>query len=672
LLVVDFNDILAKHIHLPLFNVPMAKKKTKTVASTKKAPNKVNVQQSKEPKKKKLSRLFKKKKNEVKEKKSGKEEKKEAAPKAAQKKVIAKVEAQIPLKPGKKRKQRTPMSAAKKQKIRGGFLIFIGLFALIFIGYFLFGKIFKPQDLAEISPAKLTVAVFELNIDGRHSQTAQFYQLMEKYQVYSKDNLVKLVENVLPYDYEKDMGPWLGRKVGFTLYDTNTVPGASSLTPIFFVENIDRNATVEFLKKRTLADGDGEFTESEYDGYPVYSYKIGQKAQFTFVNSYLVFTENERLLQKYLDDLSEGDRLSDDTDYRKVANNLPQGGLVFGYVNLHKLIDAYEKDETFIAQKGQELLALRPFLNVFTAEGLTVFAENNRLTAQTFTAIDNETLDGESYLTFSEKYQGELLALANDNPVFIAGGHDLTKEINRLEDVFKSGTKTPALVFEGILEAQKQTYFGKDIGLKEDLLPLLTGEYLLTVEGSIEDPDVTFFLELDEKNTDIPRFEKVINAFVEVSGLFTPKVQTVTLEDGTIGQEIVASPEEVEKTTSSYHGNNITVLKLGETGIVMNYVILDDIVALSTNQNALKDVIDRAQGTLQEGLTTGQFYSSNIQPILRTADEMLHVKLGALTGFLGLDAEPNVGPYLVPFSNLTVTKNYFRDGISTIYFIEVI
>ncbi len=606
----------------------MPKKKKKTVASTQKTPKKTNEEtQLKEKKRKKTNKP--------------KKEKKKISPRA-------------------------------KQKIRGGILILIGLFAITFIGWFLFGKLFAPQEIAELAPAQKTVAVLEVSIDGNSGQVNQFYQLMDKYAVYRKDNIIKLLEASVPYDYQNELYPWLGRQVGVILYDTVDMDSMDSISPIYFVESRDQNATLKFLNDQKLSDESDSIIEKDYAGRKIYEFSQSQKAVFSFVNNYLVVAEDERLLKNYLDHLAEGLKLSDDDNYRKVANNLPRGGIAFGYVDYKRMIEALENDKLFINQKGQELLVFKPFLDVFKAEGISVFVENGRFTAQTFTAIDNAVLDGESYITFSEKYRGELLAYANQNPVFLMGGHDLTKEINRLEDVFKSGTKTPALVFEGILEAQKQLYFGKDISLEEDLLPLLTGEYLFTVENSFEDPKVSIFIELQNKSSDIPKFEKAVNSFVEVSGLFTPKIQQVELPDGTIGREVVASPEKIEKSTSKYKTSNITTLKLGNTGITINYAILDRIVALSTDLASIHNIIDRYEGDSTGGFTASNYYKDNVDPVLRTADEVMLLKLGALSEASGINADQDLGPYVVPFNNLTVTKNYFKDGISTIYLVEII
>lgn len=574
-------------------------------------------------------------------------------------------------KESKPKRVREPMSPARRQKIRGGILMTIGLFTLLFIGYFLFGKFFSPQDLAEILPAKNTVAIIEFNIDPGHSQPRQFMELMSKYPAYKKENIISLMNVLFPVNYEDEISPWLGRKVGFALYSGTEPENGSGLNPIFFIESRDHGRTDLFFSERTLAGE--EIKTTDYSGYKISEFTISQPISYTYVNNYLVVTEDTELLKNYLDSLNSGEeRLNVDANYRKVANNMPSGSLIFAYADFDKLFNVLSLDQTFIAQKGQDLLALRPFISIFKAEGLTVFIEKNRFSAQTFTAIDNEALDGENYITFNEKYQGELLDLAAEDLIFLAGGHDLEKELNRLEDIFKSGTKTPALVFDGVLEAQKQIYFGNDIDLKNDIYPLLKGEYLVTLENNFNEPVVTVFLDLGDKNLLLPKFEKVANAFVEVSGVFTPRVSDVTLPDGTLTREIVASPEKIEKRSGKHNNVLYTSLSIGDTGLIIHYSILDDYAAITTSEEAMKKIINRSTGDSTGSLKSSKYFTENLTPVLRTADEVLHVKLGAVTEVLGLNDNPNIAPYFVPFTNLTITKNYFDDGISTIYLVDVI
>ena len=645
------------------------KNKKKTIASTRPSVSEGKAEISEEKKKKKLLKIFSKKK--AVHKTEVKEENAIAREIARKAEAAAEVKAELqPAHAAKPRKEKKKLSPAQKQKIRGGILVLIGLFALSFIGWFLFGKMFRPQYLAEILPASNTVGVLEINVDGAAGQPKQFYELMAKYPVYRKEGLIKLINLVLPVDFAKEIEPWLGRRAGIALV-TADEPG--KLERLYFVESRDHSVTLEFLRSRAMQEAKEELVVSDYKGYKTYGYTLSHLFEFTFIGNYLVMAENGQTLDGLLDRLSAQEvRLSDDADYVKVANNLPQGGLMQGYLNMQKLFDAMAGSEVFMAKKGQDFMAFKPFLSVFKNAGVSIFADKDKFAVQTFTALDKDSLQEGEYITYSEKYQGNLLALASEEPVLLSGGHDMSKELKRLEEIFRGGTKTSALIFDGLLEAQKNIYFGSEISLKDDIYPLLTGEYLFTIDNSFEKPQVTLILELQNIGKNLPRFEKVTSAFEKTSGIFSPRVQEVTLPDGTKGQEIIASPEQVERYDEKYGDTGITTLKLGNTGWSIHYAAVGNKIALTTNKDLLKNIIDRSNGKLDAKFTTSNFYGKIVQPLQRTADELTFVKIGALTEVTGLNENETLKPYLLPFANITAAKNYFTDGISTIYLLEII
>jgi hypothetical protein len=663
----------------------MAKKsKKKTLASTRPLPPEKKQPEQPEKKKKIFPKLFLKGGKESAQQKAEKTDVADYAESVGKilatetaEKALAPDKAPTPDKapqtvetPAKPKKERRRILGAHRQKIRGGLLILIGLFSLAFIGWFLFGKMFRPQYIAEILPASDTLAVLEINTDGAASQPKQFYELMSKYPVYSKDALVKLMTYVLPVDFAKDVEPWLGRRVGLAIVNG---PTKGQMERLYFVESRDHEMTLKFLKGRALQSANEEMTSRDFKGYKVYGYPISHLFEFTFINNYLVIAENGTTMESVLDNIAAGgQKLADDAAYAKASNNLPQGSLVFAYADFRKLYETLSANQDFMARKGQDFMAFKPFLAVFKSAGITVFADKDKFAVQSFTNLDKEALKDGQYITFSEKYKGKLLSISGEEPVLLAGGHDLTKELNRLQELFRGGTKTSSLIFEGLLEAQKQIYLGKEISLQDDVYPLLMGEYLFTIDNSLEKPQMSLILEMTDKARDLPHFEKIVTAFRNTSGIFTPKVQTVTLPDGTTGQEIVASPETVEKYDEKYADKDLVTLKLGNTGWNIFYAAVDDKLLISTSKDLLKNMIDRADGVMPNSLASSPFYAKILGPMMSTADEIINIKVGALTQALGLNDNKILKPYLLPFANLAVAKNYFTDGISTIYYLEVI
>jgi len=573
--------------------------------------------------------------------------------------------------PKREKIRKLTLTEAQKQKLKAGLLILIGLFMLGFVSYFLYTRLFRAQSIANFLPADNTVGFLEINIDGDSDQAKKFNKLFEKYPVYHPNNLAQLANLVFPLNYETDLKPWLGRKIGIALLKQDSNDAGIKL--VLFVEHKSFDKTMTFLKGRALANAGDELIAEQYQGYTVYHYKLSQSYSFVFINNFLVLAGNDALAKQLVDaQVATGNKLQEDPTFQKVNNNLPPSGLMFGYAHMQKLFDTMLKNPAFQSQKTKDLLALQPFMRIFAAEGFTLVANDNNLTAQVFEAIDRSQLQGETYLTYNEKYEGKLLELAGEGSIIFAGGHDLNKELNRIGEIFSVGTDIDTTLYEGILEAQKEKYFGKDIALQSDIYPLLKNEYLLTVENNFEEPVVSVFMNLTDKNDDLARIEKLANAFMKKRAIFSPQIQTVTLPDGTTGQEIVASAEEITRTDGLYNNVNVSTLQLGNLPWSINFAILDNTLVITSNTTALHTIVDRKNGKVPTNLRVSDSFTRTVLPVMRTADEVFHIKLGALIPVLGLDQNEMVKPYVEGFNSLTMAKNFFDDGISTLYVIDVL
>lgn len=629
--------------------------KKKTVASTKKSET---VTESEKPKNGKFKKLLKK----IKPKKHEPDQKAEETTTMSD--LVSQLEATAT--PEKKAK----LTPANSQKIKGAVLLVISICGLVFVSVLIFQKIFRAQPLAELLPADATVGLLEVNIDGDSSQVQQFYKALASYPVYQKAELIGLLNVVLPATYQ-NISPWIGRKAGFVMVKSSTPDG--KLNPVLMVEVKDANAAIVFFKTRLMQQSGDELLQENLRGYTLYHYKNSQTISFTFFNKYLVMTSGYDLLKDFVNEKSNSNlNLADEVNYRKVANNLPSNGLAFGYVNIPKFFEVLLKNPVFMSRKIQDFNNLQPFLKIFSAAGMTVFAENKEFHIQTFSSVNRAELNGNTYLTYSDKYAGKLLELAAENPIMILGGHDVNKELSRMEDLFKAGTKANSVIVQGLLEYQKEKYLGKDISLKDDIFPLLKGEYLVTAQKSFDQPEVNFYLELNDKNSDLLRVEKIVNAFVKMSAIFEPKVQDVTLPDGTKGQEIVASPEQITRSDSVYNGVNISSLAIGDKGFGIHYTALGNVLAVSTSLESLQQSIDRSLGSKKTNLKNSALYKDTIQPIARTADQINELNLGAVFAAFGLNNNKVLSTYLAPFGTISSAKNFFDDGIADLYLVKVL
>ncbi len=573
----------------------------------------------------------------------------------------------------------TPSFPSFLSKIQAGLFLIASIAFLLFAGFFLFEKIFRPQSLDNFLPADNTVAFLEINIDKNAQQVKNFLQVMKNHVAYQPASLMETINRFVSVDYARDLEPWLGRKLGLALI--KPVDGAMAMKPVVFVEMKKIDKTISFLKNHVFSGTGDELISESYKGFSLYRYKMSQNFNVLFLSNYAIFAENDILLKQIVDSqLKPSGKLKNNALYQKIVNNLPQGALGFCFVNNGKFFNSFLASPIFQSQKVKDIVALEPFLKIFQASGFVLFTKEKNLGIQSFTSINRNELHGLSYLTFNDKYKYKLLSLADENPVFLAGGHDLYKELQRMQEVFQAGTKASSLIFDGLLKAQKQKYFGKDVSLNDDFYPLLKNEYLFTIDNNLEKPVVSVFLELGDKTNDIARFEKIVSAFIKTGAIFSPLIQQITLADGTKGEEIIANMEEITRSSQNYENININTLKLGNLPWSINYAFLDKTLVVSTNLETLKNVIDRAgkdrvptgRDRSVHDFTKTNYFRAQLQSILGSADEFFHLKIGAVTDTFGLNQNPALKDFLAPFTSLSVAKNYFDDGVSTIYLIDVL
>lgn len=536
-------------------------------------------------------------------------------------------------------------------------LVLIGLAVLIFIGYFLFTKLLRPQSLAELLPEEKTIGLVEFTFD--QTQWKDLEEALKPYPAYDLPKARAFFEQLSSLNYGSDIEPWLGRRAGIALFlGHSSDVEASSPGYLLMAESNDHQKTVTALGVPA--------NPIEYQKFFIYeSPKL--KSWFTFMNNYAVMAPSQEMLQHFIDDASLP-KLSAGETYRKVANNLPVNGAIFVYADLDQYWEQLEVSPTAMSiMPSSQWKMLKPFFQLFKAAGISMRIEKGRIITQIFTHIDKQKIDAKGFIEYPTKYQGNLLALANEGTLFFTGGHDVARELSRLETIFQGGTNASPFTFEGILEAQKERFFGKDINIKEDIYPLLLGEYLLTMEGTLQKPVINFFLKLDPENRN--RFETLLTAFIKAGGIFSPEVKEVTLPDGTKGREVVAVGQIIRRSDEMYENNVLTTLQIGDAGTSAYLAIVNDTAIISTDQNSIKKIIDRAEGKITQNLTTDQSFSQNLQLVMKTADEIIALKPESLWSFL---PQPEiVTPYLQPFMSVMVGKNFFEDGISEIYLITL-
>ncbi len=573
-------------------------------------------------------------------------------------------------KPKKEKTKKTPLQKENfKRKMAGLFIGLIGVFLLLFVIFYTVSRVFRPEDFATMLPKDSTIALVQLNINPGHEQVQRFYNSLSQFEVFHPNSIINLVNEKLDINYETEVEPWINRQVGAALLEKGKQKGETDL--VFFVETRDKGETKKFLESRGLQSKDDYLISDEYNGNEIYRYALSQTFNFTFINNYLVVGDNQEVIKTIIDSSKDSkNRLIESPEYQKVSQNLPITTFAFSYVDVQKLINFLKTNDQFMSEKGRELIAFEPFLRIYKAYGLTVTMEDKSVAVQTFELLDNNYLGGRDFINFDSKFRAKFLELIPQDVKFYAGGLNLQKQLQRFSEIFSVGGEVSYLIFEGAVRSLKSEYFGDEISLEDDIYPLLQDEYLLAVTGEGDSQATTIILGLEDPLRDKDIIDVIAESFIRKSALLAPKVVEVELEDGTISKEIQTVPYEITKSEEDYKGYSINVLKVGNEKWGVFYIIVDDKLIITTKLDSIKKSIDLFIDP-SSSFQTSEISKSNIQPVIRTSDEVIFFDLDYLFNNFITDKPEWIAPYLEPFQYMSLGKNYFKDGISTINYIKI-
>lgn len=349
--------------------------------------------------------------------------------------------------------------------VTGWIFVIFGLAALMASGIFLFSKFFGTQILASLLPQETTIAFFEMDLKRAHSFSTQ----LQSFPAYSAENLKSFFSEKTSFNFDEEIQPWLGKKIGVAFLRNN-----ESVNQLFFLETKSKKKTLATLQELKLPNGTDTLIEERRGKFRLYTFSLSQNFYFTFLDHYAVFSQKADDLVRFLESSSDrGNLLLNNDWYRKSKTHLPISGLIRGYIDIQSLAPSL----------GTSLSLLQPFLELFPSMGFTVNQEGSNLVAQSYLNIDKNLLTSNEFFRYPLKYRGDLLSLfERDDLIYLFGGRDLPKFFERLRGIVNELDPSASLILEGILRQKKNEYFGKNISLEDDIYALFQGEYALSLE----------------------------------------------------------------------------------------------------------------------------------------------------------------------------------------------
>ncbi|MBU1018949.1 MAG: DUF3352 domain-containing protein [Patescibacteria group bacterium] len=501
-----------------------------------------------------------------------------------------------------------------KSKLSSGIILFVILLAFSLLAVFMGQKLLEPTNLGKILPAEQTLGF--ITIDTTETDIHESYTEPK----YEEEN-------------------WFKGQFAIA-YLTDSI---DQIQQAQFFSYIDRKLLSTFLDETAI-------NQEPYFNSIIYT--LGENIYAAKIANYLATSDSPETIQLIIDSASgDSSNLRSLSAYNTIANNLPYNSTVVTYWDLQKNQNFIQDYVPLHEILPEELI--EPVLSIFTAFGAAGHAEADGFQVQTYTAVQKNLLQNGYYFGFLNKYRADLAKYIPENPTFFWGGYDLHSELDHLETLLNQFHSSAGIIFEAILRGKVQEYFGSNTSLEEDVYPMLGEEFALAAyEG-----EYLALIALQDIESQQIHIDTLKKGFLEQQIYSDPYIQTYTLEDGSVGQELVADLTEISSSEMTYEGVNIDVFSLSSGDVLGYMTVFADNFVFATSLPVLEHSIDLMKSP--NGSLAASPDMESINDIMVSADEASFIDLESLEF-----------EFLPDFSSISSTKNLFNDGISTFHVIK--
>ncbi len=531
-----------------------------------------------------------------------------------------------------------------KKQILGGILTLIMLTILVVVGFLLFQKAFKPSPIASLLPEERVIGFVEINSNFNHSQLEKAFKLLKNHEKYSKENLIKYIEDSFLINYENEIKPWLGRVVGFVYIKSIK---DEKLNTIYFGEVFsETNAKDIFSKGSSTID---------YKNNSIYVASNGNSK--VIIDDYLFMSDNSDILKEIIDFQDSSEKsLYDSENYRRIDDNMPLNKTAFIYIDFNQITDEFFQKFPYLSEKGLTKDRLEPFMDLLSSEGLSLIALDDKFALQSFLNLNRDNLSDAEYISTQEKYRADLTEYVSSDLLAFWGGENFEYQAKRLLESLSGNTETADL-FDKIIDTYTQKYFGPEINFKNDILPLFANEFAIALEQINNKNIYKLIIELEDPQSSAVTLHEIADNFAEIGAFFEPEIVEHVLEDGTVSKEIVAIPEEITKNEIFYEGTTIYTLNMGQENLEIAYAVFNNVGIIATGIEGIKSSIDAKNEKIQN-LKNSDEFNKLISPVLSHSDEVSYFNIEKLFN-------------MELISSISSGNNYFNDGITSINYLRI-
>ena len=491
---------------------------------------------------------------------------------------------------------------------------FLAVGLILGLIYFIW-SLYTARDISYFLPEKSTIAYFEV----RHLNLPNRLKSQEDLDI---DFILKPFKQVKDFDYHQIVDDWSTGRMGVVWLQKDEKP-----TPLLFIQYQNKKKAETFFQEQDIP--------------------------FRLIETYVFAGGDDDLLNR-IQATYDGDLTSlyYSEGYQDSFNRLPNQKWLQGYANIKNI------DFDTSTMTGKVIHSLQ-----YIAKGIhfSIQQDPNGFKWNSFLNLDPElmSLQKNSWKLFNPTFRHQLSHyIGYEGLIAYIGGADLTEEwVNTLETL---GNLNPVygILLEGMLRAQFTDLFGAEITLRDDLYPLLEGEYALSL-GKNEQGGWMIRLILENEDADFAniKLSKMMTGFQKLADRLTPRIHEVTLPDGTISRELIPDDSNLEKTESDYEGYTISCLEIQDSIYGFCYAVTNDIIILANHKKSIEESLNLYLNS-GENLPHYQPFREPLSKLGKVSDEITFID------FKNLSLETDSIPYLktlLPALESTAWVKHFED-----------
>lgn len=516
------------------------------------------------------------------------------------------------------------------------FLMLVGFILIVFfIGRVLYSNFTPSSDLSDHLPGDKTVAYLEwedLKLPGNLEVS------------YPPNTLAELMGNLFEIDLKTALEKFGTGKISYALLESTE----GKNQPLVLVEATSKNAALRYFKGLLL---ESEELKTSNDLNPIYSFNQGQNLHFKFVGNYVAISPEIESLESLNNNPEES--LTQQESYQNTLNNLPRNPWLLGYVDIERVNFT---QQVHLRQIIDPLKFTANHLSFAVRKSKNGFQFNSYLSLKEGMLALEEVNEG---ATFDHTLTN---LVPTDNLALYLGGSDLEAEWQNTLQTLDELNPSYALILEGLLRSQSESIFGKNVDLRNDLYPLFEGEYAFAMGRNENSNHFGMILKHDDQDFATVKMEKMATGFELIAASFAPKINTVTLPDGTVSRELIPDESKVESGVSNVAGNEVACTEVRGDDRGFCYTVTQDLVIMANNKAFIEKALNPEES---EMLADSSDFKKTTKDLSHVNDEMTFIQLDALKGLLpaGNIAEA-IKPILSQFEASAWTKHYFENAVA--------